>query len=641
MKTKSVKAESVEKQKVKKLWRVAVVATGAALLCPQIGFAAPTIAVDKIDNSKIVIAPRVLDRVLARPDLIKIRPRFSRVNFYKLQASQLNRETFKSVGAELRVRSGEEKEGAQTVEDESGARGFFVPGVNAQLVVLPDLSKAKSEALPSEKAIDVARKFIEQNDLAPREELKRFKPEVSVWSRNDVTKDGGEGQTLDVIRSIRFVRQFDGLEVVGPSSMLSVNVDDDDVVGASDYLRPLAKSDIKPVLRPMAEIEEEFRKRLDAETTENKPETKISKPQLVYLEQGKDWVQPAYRYDVEFIYPNDQRAADVYFVQAASNSPERIEMEMDDSQGAPTMPTRDGDSEVAPSTDVSPTDLKIFKTPMTHGMTDKLEPTSAPNNAISSTRSAQATWQSPWKTTTRSHAQAGGPIKIGLYINRQDNACWLNDANEFMGSLNVFNVITGRPTKERTQYFWNHEWLWHAAGGVSDQSTNYAGKVNMAMIEGHGAPWIMTTLGNGSDVLHVNQFAGFGGNRAAGQKTNYLVFHSCSLVPRPGSPFGADYTSGSAFDAWWGVFKGMRGAYGYHVTMYICDGVGGSFGTKIGLGVPNLAAWLDSTANNRIGHPNGFGYGSAVIVSGRENDRLYDTGNLPNPSNLTMWWNHA
>ena len=447
-----------------------------------------------------------------------------------------------------------------------------------------------------------------------------------------------------MIRSIRFVRQFDGLEVVGSASMLSVNVDDDDVVGTSDFLRPLAKSDLKPTLRPMAEIEEEFRKKLSEEISEkNKPETKISAPKLVYLEQGRNWVQPAYRYDVEFIYPNDQRAANVFFVAAASNSPERIVMEMDDSQGAPTLPSQDG-IEVAPSTE-----LKIFKTPMTHGMTPKLEPMSAPldasHGATSSTRSAQLpsqTWQSPWKTTTRSHAQTGGiPIKIGLYINREDHACWLNDANEFMGSLNTFNWITGRPTKERSQYFWNHDWLWHAAGGVSDQSANFAGKVNMAMLEGHGAPWIMTTLGNGSDVLHLNQFAGFGGNRAAGQKTNYLVFHSCSLVPVPGSAFGWDYTSGSAFNVWWSVFKGMRGAYGYHVTMYICDGVGGSFGTKIGLGVPNLAAWLDSTANNRMGHPNGFGYGSAVIVSGRENDRLYDTGNLPNPSSLTMWWNHA
>ena len=617
-----------EKQKIKKLWRIAVVvATSAVVLCPQSVFAEPTNA------DKIKIAPRILDRVLARPDLLKIRPRFSRMNFYKLQPSQLNRETFKSVGAELRVRAGEEKEGAQVVEDESGVRGFFVPGVNAQLVVLPDLSKAKNKALPSDKAIDMARLFVEQNNLAPREELKSFKAEVSVWSRNDVTKDGGEGQTLDVIRSVRFVRQFDGLEVVGPSSMLSVNVDDDDVVGASDYLRPLVKNDLKPALRPMAEIEEEFRKKLSAEISEkNKAETKISAPKLVYLEQGKDWVQPAYRYDVEFIYPNDQRAADVFFVQAASNSPERITMEMDDSQGAPTLPSPDG-SEAAPSTE-----LKIFKTPMTHG----LKPMSTPSDAASSTRSASATWQSPWETSTRSHAQTGGvPIKIGLYINREDHSCWLNDANEFMGSLNTFNWITGRPTKERSQYYWNRDWLWHAAGGVSDQSANFAGKVNMAMLEGHGAPWIMTTLGNGSDVLHLNQFAGFGGNRAVGQKTNYLVFHSCSLVPVPGSAFGWDYTSGSAFNVWWGVFKGMRGAYGYHVTMYICDGVGGSFGTKIGLGTPNLAAWLDSTANNRMGHPNGFGYGSAVIVSGRENDRLYDTGNLPNPSSLTMWWNHA
>ncbi len=584
---------------------------------------------------RVLIAPRVLDRVLARPDLIKIRPRFSAVNFYKLQPSRLNGDTFKAVSGVLRVRAGESRQGAQTVEDESGARGFFLPGANAQLVVLPDLSKAKSEALSLDKAVEMARLFVQKNNLAPREELKSFKPEVSVWSRNDIDKEGGEGETRDVIRSVRFVRQFDGLEVVGPASMLSINVDEDDVVGASDFLRPLAKSDLKPVLRPMAEIEEEFRKKLSAEISEkNKPETKISQPKLVYLEQGKNWVQPAYRYDVEFVYPNEQRAADVYFIPAASNSPERIVMEMNDSQGAPTMPKGDG-------SETPLADLPVFKTPMTRGTTDGLQPMSATSSATSSTRNAAFISQRPWETTTRSHAQAGAPIKIGLYINRQDNACWLNDANEFMGSLNTFNWITGRPNKERTQYFWNHDWLWHAAGGISDQSANFAGKVNMAMLEGHGAPWIMTTLSNNSDVLHLNKFAGFGGNRAPGQKTNYLVFHSCSLVPVPGSAFGWDYTSGSPFNVWWGVFKGMRGAYGYHVTMYICDGVGGSFGTKIGLGTPNLAAWLDSTANNRIGHPNGFGYGSAVLVSGRENDRLYDTGNLSNPGGLTMWWNHA
>ena len=84
----------------------------------------------------------------------------------------------------------------------------------------------------------------------------------------------------------------------------------------------------------------------------------------------------------------------------------------------------------------------------------------------------------------------------------------------------------------------------------------------------------------------------------------------------------------------------MRGNFGYHTTMGICNGVGNNYGLQIGLGFPMVSSWLNCTASNPQGHPSGWNYGSCVIVSGHEGDTFYNNSGVPNPGSLTMWWIH-
>jgi len=114
------------------------------------------------------------------------------------------------------------------------------------------------------------------------------------------------------------------------------------------------------------------------------------------------------------------------------------------------------------------------------------------------------------------------------------------------------------------------------------------------------------------------------------------------VIPEPGHPYEWDFTAGkSAFDVWWGVFKGMHANMGYRTLMHVYNGVGGVYGMSLGYGCPVAASWLSATDHGVFGHSNGWDYGNVVYVTGRGGDTVYDNAPLPNPGSLTMWWIHA
>jgi hypothetical protein len=186
------------------------------------------------------------------------------------------------------------------------------------------------------------------------------------------------------------------------------------------------------------------------------------------------------------------------------------------------------------------------------------------------------------------------------------------------------------------------------------------------LIEGHGAPWKVTTLQDRCSFccdspepkpppappatcttvcteqtcIDLTGIAGYGG-AFTDDLTDYIVWQACSVIPAPGDPYGGSYQSpATVLDVWYSMFKGLRGVYGYRTLMNIYNRVGGPFGKDIGYGFQNLSAWFKETDNNYFRHKNGNNYGSVVIVTGHEADRVYDTTPLKLPSSLTMWWAH-
>ncbi|BCM91142.1 hypothetical protein IAD21_03006 [Abditibacteriota bacterium] len=547
---------------------------------------------------------KIPDRVLIPIDPTRL-PLRRTMYFYKLGDSNVSPSLFRTAGNELKVKLGQNANGL-FVQDADGPRGVLDTKSGLMLIV-PDLRSAGA-APNTDVANRLADNFVKQLGLVPRDDAGLKVRDISIWTKQNASPEKMENP-MDCLRSVHFARTVSALPVFGPNSVLDVTIGAKGVEGVSSTLRALQKTDMAVKLRPDTEVKRDFDNQLETQSKSfqgAKPELKGR--QLVYLEQGMQYAQPVYRYDVVFQSDVGTQAANSIFVQAASNSPEQL-MDMNN-RGLDT-----------------PEELRKVST-------------TQPKAGVRQVDFRTGEFGFGQDTPQFQQTQAGG-VKIGLYIVREDHECWLNDANAFMSSLNALSWITGKPAKVRQDYLWNYPQYWHESGGNADLSRYLAGKVNMAWLEGHGAPWLMTTYKNNAGVIHANQLKGFGTNMGLGEITNYMVWQGCDIVPVPGDGFGGDFGSGSPFNVWWGVFKGMRGAYGYRTTMGICNGVGAGFGLRAGMGIPNLASWLSATASNPQGHPDGWNYGSAVIVTGHENDTLYNTGALPNPSQLTMWWNHA
>jgi hypothetical protein len=241
----------------------------------------------------------------------------------------------------------------------------------------------------------------------------------------------------------------------------------------------------------------------------------------------------------------------------------------------------------------------------------------------------------PNQTRSPITAGTGAAYKVGMFIVRNDNACWKQDAWDFWTQTHQYDWLGIFAPKVLNQYYWDHAWCWD-----NNNSQFYPGSNNFTLIEGHGAPWLITCLQNNADVIHINSIPGLGKQAAVSEINNWVEWHSCDVIPAPIDSFGGDFASGTCWDVWWHMFRGMTGNLGYRTTMAICDGVSQDFGFMIGRGMPVVSSWINTTASRSDLHDIGWDYGSAVVVTGNDGDNMYSTAQLPNASNLTMWWIH-
>ena len=160
------------------------------------------------------------------------------------------------------------------------------------------------------------------------------------------------GRAEDVLRTVEFRQVLDGLEVYGPTSILSLDVGRGGVVGGAINLRKIGTHGpaVSIISRPtrrgrflsefpyqvttMGEGEDDdkeehgdSRGRSGASNAAVAPAPltgRLASTHLIYFEQGKGTLQPAYLFHVLIIGPGGTRTGLDWLVPAVQNTPEPI-----------------------------------------------------------------------------------------------------------------------------------------------------------------------------------------------------------------------------------------------------------------------------------------------------------------------------
>jgi hypothetical protein len=461
-----------------------------------------------------------------------------------------------------------------------------------RLQLYTDLTDKSLKALSAERSFARANEFLKTNALLPDQEV--LSPgEFVVLATQPATLKKGElktGPKRDVLGTARFQRTLDGLPVFGPSSIVLADVARNGVVGLTRSFRPtLGRSPVEIISAKQASdrFQQEFGAHLQQLYGDNQPQVNVQGPELIYYEQGHQYIQPGYRFFAELTSDAGTRSSFIWVVPAVDKTPEAIEN----------------------------------------------VPPLAQDNIPSEPEEGQV------------HA-ATAARRYGMYVVREDYSGWLEDAYYFGRNLRTGNYWyrvghSERPEVTEVQYLWNRPWFWHAFDSVPDLSASYIGTVDLAIIEGHGAPWQITTLQNNGDIIDLRNIAGYGGNNGRGGQTDYIVWQGCGIIPAPGDPYGGYYAAPNGpFSVWFQIFRGMRGNFGYRTTIHVYNNAGKFFGYYAGVGHDALSAWFISVNGNAYGHANGWNYANAVVLAGQEGATIYDNTRVANPGGLSMWWQY-
>jgi len=531
-------------------------------------------------------------------------------HFYKVLPTDLNTDRIAVIGRQLGLRpaKGNEKyPNAYVFADEKQIPRLIGDTSTGQLEFFPDLTKTVNPVGTADRATSLARNFLKSANLYPALRYGQVLPSnviatcdgsVSKTAGANGAAPGAVAPSRDIMQTVHFSEVINGLPTVGPNSLLSVDVTASAAVGLTRTTRPLEIVDKAPVFKSYADATVEANNIIAVligllRKSDPSVISTIKNAELVNFEQGASYVQPAYRFQVEFKGKNKAMSGQTIVVAATTNPIE-----------------------------------EIVNTPINQN---------APQDTKPGTTTAGFSLD-PAATT----------IQYGIYVVRDDDRfiddAWHFHTNlEFTNSLaSIFGFSWYKPV-HFNQYYWDYPWLWEndPADGIGDNSASFVGANHVVLYEGHGAPWLVTTRSNCCDVIDYRTLPGYGGLNGKNGKTAYIVWHTCDSIPTPIDPYAGYYTSPHGpFDVWFNVFRGLRGTYGARTTVDIYDGAGPAFAFSTGLGVPALSAWLHAEANAVTGHHDNWDMGSAVLLTGHENDCIYDItpGNIP--GSLTMYWQH-
>ena len=459
---------------------------------------------------------------------------------------------------------------------------------NGELQLFPDLKTETSSGPSLEVGYRYTVDFIKQFGLFPDDVSRWNLAETFVTSRVAGTPSGAMSRQLDPLRSYRYQRLLDGIPVFGKTSIFGATTDSHGLIGLLFNARPVALSTVPVSQKQPDQIDGEYQMRLNNLLNQVPGTPTLLSKTLCYLDQGARYVQPAYRYRVEITGKQGDVEGEELFVPIAVNSPE-----------------------------------PLFSEHFT-GF-DPIIPSTTPPAGV---------------------APATTNVKLGQYVVRQDadQNLILNIANGFYANSAAGAAVTGRSVT-RTQYSWDHDWLWKTVGSNPDASQFNAGRVDFAMLVAHGQPWGFSSLSNYGEWVDMHSLDHYGqalgSSNPSHDYTSYIAVASCSMMPAPGDPHGGYYTSGGPFDVYWNIFWGLHGMYGFRTTAGKAACVDGmsTFGLFAGFGAPLAASWINMTSGQD--HSNNWNYGTAVYPTGRDLDTMYNLEALPKATNLTMWWTHS
>lgn len=180
-----------------------------------------------------------------------------------------------------------------------------------------------------EKAKDISLSFIKEIGLAPEDmsELKMIHSGGLRASAAD-TKN-----VIDVLRTITYGRMLNGIPVYGAGSKIIVHVGNNgEIVGLKSRWKNVEKTGAKNVgkssLKDAKQAEMEMQKKLISEYGKD-AKFKIRDMYLAYYDAGKNYIQPAYFFQVTITLPkvNESPSIDMDYIgiiAALSNPPEVI-----------------------------------------------------------------------------------------------------------------------------------------------------------------------------------------------------------------------------------------------------------------------------------------------------------------------------
>ena len=281
--------------------------------------------------------------------------------------------------------------GVTLFEDQSRNVWLSFEERTGSLKFFPDLTRQSHFDAPPEVLQRLARDWLSANGLLPFDQSGQsggselINGELLSWSRQTATREGSRLAPEDVVRTVHFDRGLDGLKVYGPSSRLSVNLGAQGVVGFYRAFRPLSGNRIPVEIISADEAYQQF-------LNEAQPNAaaQIRAIDLIYYEQGQQFVQPAYRFLLETAGPAGARANHIWLVPAARQTPEPIINRLQTSGPDPKFP------------------------PPKH---------------------------LPDQSGRPGSAASAETVKYGRYVIREDHECWLSDAKAFGASLESANAF--------------------------------------------------------------------------------------------------------------------------------------------------------------------------------------------------------
>jgi len=440
------------------------------------------------------------------------------------------------------------------------------------------LAKMQPRLLQQGAAFNQAVNHANSLKLAPSD-VSQFRPSKLLTLSSAELGKGGQatGPVKNILQTVQFSRTINNKAVMGAGSQLHVDL------GDNGNLEGFGKSVNKLAeskLAPSFKNDAEVYGEIEKNIAQQFPGNAVAKvntPRLVYFGESGKFVQPAYQFDVEVSGPN--QVGKVYY----------------------------------------------------NGVVSALK--NAPE-AIRKMRSREMPNQAKAEMEHVQVALADDDPTVCRYVVRNDHYAWAEDATDFKNGL-----IAGHPASFPAitflDYYWDYPYIW------TTSANSFANKCHISLMEGHGANWLFTTVGNCCDVVNLNAGTQPGYGNKAGDSMRLLVLKGCSIVPSP-----QDRTNWP--DPWWRIFKGLQTAVGFRTTMYINDDISDNFGFALARGVRIVDAWFSATNSstsygwNRFWGSEVTGYGTVVMIPGYYNATIYNTGRAPDATavGLSIFWQH-